>query len=88
MGVDVIRVSRSGQIFLPTEIRKKFTLTEGACLAVYSTDKVIVLKRVELPTAEEFSQWLGESQAWANEAGYAEADLAGITKSVRRKKRQ
>ncbi|MBQ7514668.1 MAG: AbrB/MazE/SpoVT family DNA-binding domain-containing protein [Schwartzia sp.] len=88
MRVEVIRVSNNGQISIPTKIREKLSIANGDALAVYATDKVIVLKRVELPTAEEFSQWLGESQAWANEAGYAEADLGAVTKSVRRKKRQ
>ena len=88
MEFDVAKVSSSGQIFLPTKIRQKLSIAEGDSLAVYATDKVIVLKPLELPTVQEFSHWLDESQVWAKEAGYEEEDVAAVTKSVRRKKRK
>ena len=49
---------------------------------------MIVLKPLRLPTAEEFSGWLEEAQAWAKEAGYTEDDLGGIIKSVRIRERK
>ena len=88
MEVDVIKVSSSGQIFLPTEIREKLSIAGGASLAVYATDKVIVLKPIKLPTARKFSQWLNEAQVWARETGLEEKDVPRVTKSVRRKKRK
>ncbi len=87
MEVDMMRVSSSGQIFLPTKMRKALSISEGDFLAAYATDEAIVLKPVRLPTVEEFSAWLDEARAWAAEAGYGEEDMAGIVKSVRRKKR-
>lgn len=88
MKVDVIKVSSSGQIFLPTEIRKKLSITSGDNLAIYASDEVIVLKPIQLPTAKAFSRWLDEAQAWASEAGIVEDDVISVTKSVRRKKKK
>ena len=88
MGVDIIKVSSSGQIFLPTEIRKKLSIAGGDSLAIYASDKVVVLKPIKLPTEKEFSRWLDEAQTWAKDAGYVEEDVIGVTKSVRRKKRK
>ncbi len=88
MKVDVIKVSGKGQISLPTEIRRSLSIADGDCLAVCATDKVIVLRPLHLPTKKQFSRWLDEAQVWAREAGYAEEDMAGIVKSVRRRKKQ
>ena len=87
MGVEVITVSGKGQVVLPMEMRKKLGITEGGALAAFATDKVIVLKPVEMPTPEEFSAWLKEAQAWAKKAGYKEVDVAKTVKSVRRGKK-
>lgn len=88
MGVDVVTVSAKGQIVLPMEMRKAFSISDGGTLAVFATDQVIVLKPIELPTAEEFSGWLEEAQAWAKKAGYTKEDIQGIVKSARRKKKK
>ena len=88
MGVDVVTVSAKGQIVLPVEMRKALSISGGSALAAFATDKVIVLKPVEMPTAEEFSDWLEEAQAWAKKAGYEKADVTKAVKSARRKKRK
>lgn len=88
MGVEVVTVSARGQIVLPQEMRKALGISDGGALAAFATDKVIVLKPVKMPTAEEFSGWLKEAQAWAKKSGYKEEDVAGAVKSVRRKKKK
>lgn len=88
MGVEVVTVSARGQIVLPQEMRKTLGIADGGALAAFATDKVIVLKPVTMPTAEEFSGWLKEAQAWAKKAGYAQDDVAGAVKSIGRKKKK
>lgn len=88
MGVEIVTVSRKGQVVLPLEMRKALSISGGGAMAAFATDKVIVLKPVEMPTTEEFTEWLEEAQAWAKKAGFDEADVAGVVKSVRRKKRK
>ncbi len=88
MNVDIVRVSSKGQISLPVDMRKALSISDGDSLAIFATDEVIVMRPLKLPTAEEFSGWLEEAQAWAKEAGYTEDDLGGIIKSVRKRKRK
>ena len=88
MGVEIIAVSAKGQIVLPKEMRKALSISDGGALAAIATDKVIVLKPIELPTTKEFSKWLKEAQAWAKKAGYEEDDVTSIVQSVRNAKRR
>ena len=87
MGIEVVTVSAKGQVVLPMEMRKALSISDGAALAAFATDKVIVLKPIEMPTAEEFSKWLKEAQKWAKKAGYKKTDLADVVQSVRKVKR-
>ena len=86
--VDYVTVSPKGQVVLPMGMRNALSIASGDKLAVYFTDEVIMMKPVKKPTVEDFSQWLGEAQAWAKSVGYKEEDVNDIIKSVRQRKRQ
>lgn len=58
MDVQVISVSTKGQIVLPAPMRRSLSIGAGDHLAVYATDDVIVLKKLDLPTDVEFDAWL------------------------------
>lgn len=87
MSVDVLTVSSKGQVVLPAEVRRKMSISAGDKLASYVTDDMIVLKRIELPTFEQFRAQLDEAKSWAASVGYTEEDVNDIVKSVRKKKR-
>ena len=88
MGVEVVTVSGKGQIVLPMEMRKALSISSGSALAAFATDKVIVLKPMEMPTADEFSGWLEEARAWAKKAGYEEEDVPRAVQAVRERKKK
>ena len=88
MSVGVITVQGRGQIVLPKDVRETLSISDGDALAVFATDKVIVMKPIELPTAEKFSEWLEEAQRWAKKAGVKERDVSDVVQSVRSKKRK
>ena len=88
MGVEVLTVSSKGQISIPLEIRKKISIARGDKMAVYASDDVIMLKRIKIPSEDDFEQLLDEAQEWAASVGYQESDVNDIIKSVRRKKRR
>ncbi|MBQ9377061.1 MAG: AbrB/MazE/SpoVT family DNA-binding domain-containing protein [Schwartzia sp.] len=88
MNIDIVTVSAKGQVTLPMDMRRALSVYEGSKLAVYATDKVIVLKPLELPTEKQFSKWLRDVQNWAKKAGYKEDDMSGIMKAVRSRKRK
>ena len=87
MNTELITMSSKGQIILPMSMRKSLSLKTGDKLAVHSSNGVIMLKPVAIPTADDFSEWLLEAQEWAASVGYKEGDVNDIIKSVRERKR-
>jgi antitoxin PrlF len=57
---DVATVTAKGQITIPSRLRKQFGLEKGTKLMVVPTDYGIVLKKLELPSVEEFQQRVEE----------------------------
>lgn len=63
MGTDapeVTTVTSKGQITIPSRLREQFGLEQGTKLMVVPTDYGLVLKKLELPTVEEFQQRVEE----------------------------
>ena len=53
---EVTTVTSKGQITIPSRLRKQFGLEQGTKLMVVPTDYGLVLKKIELPSVEEFQQ--------------------------------
>ena len=62
MSVEIVTIQGRGQIVIPKEVRKALSISDGDALAVYATDKVIVMKPFRRPSEEEFSAWLGNER--------------------------
>ena len=63
MGTDdpeVTTVTSKGQITIPSRLRKQFGLEQGTKLMVVPTDYGLMLKKLELPSVEEFQQRVEE----------------------------
>jgi len=57
---EVTTVTSKGQITIPSQLRKQFGLEQGTKLMVVPTDYGLVLKKLELPSVEEFQQRVEE----------------------------
>ena len=57
---EVTTVTSKGQITIPSRLRKQFGLEKGTRLMVVPTDYGLVLKKLELPSVEEFQQRVEE----------------------------
>lgn len=53
---EVTTVTSEGQITISSRLRKEFGLEEGTKLLVVPTDYGLVLKKIELPSVEEFQE--------------------------------
>lgn len=53
---EVTTVTSKGQITIPSRLRKEFGLEKGTKLMVVPTDYGLVLKKIELPSVEEFQK--------------------------------
>ena len=57
---EVTTVTSKGQITIPSRLRKQFGLEQGTKLMVVPTDYGLMLKKLELPSIEEFQQRVEE----------------------------
>ena len=73
---------------LPIEFRKNLNIKSGDRLAAFVSGDIIMLKRIDLPTEEDFILSLDEAADWAASVGYVEKDVNDIIQSVRKKKRK
>lgn len=53
---DVITVSSKGQITIPSSLRKRYDLEEGDRMMVVPVEDGLVLKKIDLPSVEEFQE--------------------------------
>jgi antitoxin PrlF len=57
---EITTVTSKGQITIPSRLRKQFELEKGTKLMVVTTDYGLVLKKLELPSVEEFQERVEE----------------------------
>ena len=57
---EITTVTSKGQITIPSRLRKQFGLEKGTTLMTVPTDCGLVLKKLELPSVEEFQQRVEE----------------------------
>jgi antitoxin PrlF len=57
---EVTTVTSKGQITIPSRLREEFGLEKGTKLMVVPTDLGLVLKKLELPSVEEFQERVEE----------------------------
>jgi len=53
---EVTTVTSKGQITIPSKLRDQFGLEQGTKLMVVPTEYGLILKKVDLPSIEEFQQ--------------------------------
>ena len=53
---EVTTVTSKGQITIPSALREEFGFEQGTKLMVVPTEYGLVLKKIELPSVEEFQQ--------------------------------
>ncbi|GAB6878810.1 hypothetical protein JCM17823_10840 [Halorubrum gandharaense] len=57
---ELTTVTSKGQITIPSRLREQFGLEKGTKLMVVPTDYGLVLKKIDLPSVEEFQQRVEE----------------------------
>jgi antitoxin PrlF len=63
---EITTVTSKGQITIPSRLRKQFGLEKGTTLMIIPTDCGLVLKKLELPSVEEFQQRVEERAETVN----------------------
>lgn len=74
-GVMLTRMSSKGQMVIPKQLRELLGISEGDVFAMYGEDDTIVLKRVSLPSDEEFERLLRWGTEHARRRGIERTDV-------------
>ena len=73
---EVTTVTSKGQITIPSKLRDQFGLEQGTKLMVVPTEYGLVLKKVDLPSIEEFQRRV------ENRTNVGETSLDEVTRLV------
>jgi AbrB family looped-hinge helix DNA binding protein len=76
-------MSSRGQVVIPESIRNEMGLKAGAKFVVVSQGDAVMLKRVAMPSAEEFAALHKRLRQKARAAGLTRKDIAAAIAKVR-----
>ena len=82
--VELTKTSAKGQVVIPAGIRRKLKIKSGTRFAVYCKDDVVMLKKITIPTVEEFEKITSETSKIAKERGITDKDIEDAIMEVRR----
>jgi AbrB family looped-hinge helix DNA binding protein len=83
--VMITRLSSKGQIVLPKVLRETLDLKSGEIFAMFGEDNTIVLKKIELPSEEEFEKLLKWGQKYAKKFKISKKDVMKAVEDARGK---
>ena len=86
MPINVLTLSTKGQLVLPNDLRKNLSLEPGDKIIAYWSNDSIVLKKLELPSNNDFEKEIDETVKYAKENGIKEQDISNIIKTYRSEK--
>ena len=87
MPINVLTLSTKGQLVLPNDLRKNLSLEPGDKIIAYWSNDSIVLKKLELPSDNDFEKEIDETVKYAKENGIKEQDISNIIKAYRSEKK-
>ena len=86
MGIEFTKLSSKGQVVIPSDIRKKMGLKEGAPFAVVTSKDTILLKKIKMPTLEDFEKLTAKTAEIARRRAITKKDVEEAIREVRSKK--
>ncbi len=70
--VQTTRTSQKGQVVIPLRIRQELGIQSGTRFAVYGKGNMIIFKRLEMPTAQDFERLASFGRKFAKKKGITE----------------
>lgn len=87
MSVEIINVSSKGQVVLPLKMRNQLKINSGDKLFIYCNEDSILIKKIKLPSKEEFEKGIKENMMIAKESSLTEQDIFDAIKEIRNKEK-
>ena len=84
--MEVLTVSSKGQVAIPAKIREQLSIAAGDKFTIYATKDAVIMKKITLPTKDEFEAELKNAQGWVDSVGYRQEDVEKIIDVARKEK--
>jgi len=81
--IEVTSMSSRGQVVIPFDIREELGLKEGEKFVVVGEDDTVVLKKITMPSFQNFDKLIKKTQAFAKEKGLKQEDVKQAIKRAR-----
>lgn len=81
MGVEIVKVTRKGQVTIPQDMRKELEVSEGDYLAVTKSGKHVLMRKADLPSWDEI---FTDAEKFAKEKKITRGDVLKACAEVRR----
>ena len=81
--MEITRLSSKGQIVIPKDLRKLLGLKEGALFAMYGEGDTLVLKKLDVPSEDEFEEILRKASKIAKKKKITKKDIMKYISELR-----
>ena len=61
--MEITKISSKGQIVIPLKIRNRLKINEGSVMAIDTTNKMIILKKIDVDLVKQFKNSLLDLKA-------------------------
>ena len=85
--VSTTKMSSTGQVVIPENIRKQLNLKAGAQFVVVGEKDVVILKNIAPPPLNEFGALIAEARKKGKQAGIKKSDIGDAILKARGKKK-
>ncbi|MCX6742533.1 MAG: AbrB/MazE/SpoVT family DNA-binding domain-containing protein [Candidatus Pacearchaeota archaeon] len=83
--IEVTSISSRGQVVIPQEIRERLNIHSGEKFVIIGEANTILLKKLEMPSFNEFEKILKKTREFAKEKNIKESDVEEAIKRARKK---
>jgi AbrB family looped-hinge helix DNA binding protein len=85
--VVLTKMSTKGQVVIPKAMREELDMADGDVFAVFGKADTIVLRRVSVPTEEEFEELMRWGRDFAERKGITRDDVQKAIDEVREERK-
>ncbi|HIH31896.1 TPA: AbrB/MazE/SpoVT family DNA-binding domain-containing protein [Candidatus Woesearchaeota archaeon] len=82
--IDITSMSSRGQIVIPLNLREMMGLKEGEKFAVTGKEDTIILKKIQMPSFDNFDKLMQQTQEFAKKKEIKQKDLDSAVHRARK----
>lgn len=82
--IDITSMSSRGQVVIPLNLRELMGLKDGEKFAITGKEDTIVLKKIQMPSFNNFDKLMQQTQEFAKKKGLKQKDLDEAVKRARK----